>query len=120
MEIHSHTHAERKKFTHYLWEFLMLFLAEFCDQWNSEAGRRQLKNSGGIRLIANKAATDGIIAYDAVVRLYSLDISEGVKDLRVPVMLQTFKLFDLKCCPDLKERFPLPKSIFPSRNPADL
>src|ERR1041385_2628794 len=30
MEIHSHTHTERKKFTHYLWEFLMLFLAVFC------------------------------------------------------------------------------------------
>jgi hypothetical protein len=30
MEVHHHTHAERKKFTHYLWEFLMLFLAVFC------------------------------------------------------------------------------------------
>ena len=27
MEVHSHSHTERKKFTHYLWEFLMLFLA---------------------------------------------------------------------------------------------
>ncbi|HEV8272798.1 MAG TPA: hypothetical protein VGQ04_15910 [Chitinophagaceae bacterium] len=27
MEVHSHTHTERKKWTHYLWEFLMLFLA---------------------------------------------------------------------------------------------
>src|SRR5689334_10961912 len=37
MEIHAHTHTDdpdihrgRKKFTHYLWEFLMLFLAVFC------------------------------------------------------------------------------------------
>jgi hypothetical protein len=30
MEIHQHTHTLRKKFTHYLWEFLMLFLAVFC------------------------------------------------------------------------------------------
>ena len=30
MEIHQHTHTERKKFTHYLWEFLMLFLAVSC------------------------------------------------------------------------------------------
>jgi len=30
MEVHSHTHTERKKWTHYLWEFLMLFLAVFC------------------------------------------------------------------------------------------
>src|ERR1043166_1384565 len=30
MEVHPHTHTPRKKFTHYLWEFLMLFLAVFC------------------------------------------------------------------------------------------
>ena len=30
MEVRSHTHTERKKWTHYLWEFLMLFLAVFC------------------------------------------------------------------------------------------
>src|SRR5436190_2836193 len=37
MEVHHHTHKDlapggtsRKKFTHYLWEFLMLFLAVFC------------------------------------------------------------------------------------------
>jgi hypothetical protein len=27
MEVHSHTHTPRKKWTHYFWEFLMLFLA---------------------------------------------------------------------------------------------
>src|SRR5436190_20650483 len=35
MEVHAHTQTGpiaigRKKFTHYLWEFLMLFLAVFC------------------------------------------------------------------------------------------
>ena len=30
MEVHTHAHTERKKWTHYLWEFLMLFLAVFC------------------------------------------------------------------------------------------
>ena len=30
MEVHAHAQTERKKFTHYLWEFLMLFLAVFC------------------------------------------------------------------------------------------
>src|SRR5436190_10051072 len=30
MEVHAHSHTPRKKFTHYLWEFLMLFLAVFC------------------------------------------------------------------------------------------
>lgn len=27
MEVHAHTHTERKKWHHYFWEFLMLFLA---------------------------------------------------------------------------------------------
>lgn len=30
MEVHAHTHTERKKWSHYFWEFLMLFLAVFC------------------------------------------------------------------------------------------
>jgi hypothetical protein len=27
MEVHAHSHTARKKWHHYLWEFLMLFLA---------------------------------------------------------------------------------------------
>lgn len=30
MEVHRHSHTSRKKWTHYIWEFLMLFLAVFC------------------------------------------------------------------------------------------
>jgi hypothetical protein len=30
MEVHHHTHTARKKWTHYFWEFLMLFLAVLC------------------------------------------------------------------------------------------
>ena len=30
MDVHAHTHTPRKKWTHYFWEFLMLFLAVFC------------------------------------------------------------------------------------------
>lgn len=30
MEVHAHTHTPRKKWAHYFWEFLMLFLAVFC------------------------------------------------------------------------------------------
>ena len=30
MEVHAHTHTARKKWTHYLWEFSMLFLAVLC------------------------------------------------------------------------------------------
>jgi len=30
MEVHHHAHTSRKKWTNYLWEFVMLFLAVFC------------------------------------------------------------------------------------------
>ena len=30
MEVHSHSHTSRKKWTHYFWEFLMLFFAVFA------------------------------------------------------------------------------------------
>src|SRR5215510_11126880 len=30
MEVHHHSHTARKKWTNYLWEFLMLFLAVFA------------------------------------------------------------------------------------------
>jgi hypothetical protein len=30
MEVHRHSHTDRKKWTHYFWEFLMLFFAVFC------------------------------------------------------------------------------------------
>ena len=30
MEVHHHSHTARKKWAHYFWEFIMLFLAVFC------------------------------------------------------------------------------------------
>ena len=30
MEVHSHSHTPRNKWSHYFWELLMLFLAVFC------------------------------------------------------------------------------------------
>src|SRR6266542_3833667 len=45
MEVHSHTHTPRKKWTHYLWEFLMLFLAVFCgflaENWREHIAEHQ-------------------------------------------------------------------------------
>ena len=148
MEVHAHSHTERKKWTHYFWEFLMLFLAVFCGflaeyklEQTIERHREkeyiqsmvedlqkdtaqvarlsnallnkqkqidsifmfyenlhkgfnpvlyrnleaingfsifiytdrtilQLKNSGGMRLIKNKKAANGIMNYDAFIRNY--------------------------------------------------
>ena len=148
MEVHAHTHTPRKKWIHYFWEFLMLFLAVFCGflaeyklEQTIERHREkeyiqsmmedlqkdtaqvarlssallnkqkqidsifmyyedlhkgfnpvlyrnleaingfsifiytdrtilQLKNSGGMRLIKNKKAANGIMNYDAFIRNY--------------------------------------------------
>lgn len=148
MEVHTHTHTPRKKWTHYFWEFLMLFLAVFCgflaenqrehfvegqrekqfiksmiedlqtdtanlsatingfkeiesrfdtvirgfdesikkyssswtrsfllsfkggypDFYHADRTIQQLKNSGGMRLIKNESAANGIIKYDADIK----------------------------------------------------
>jgi len=185
MEVHHHSHSSanaghRKKWTHYLWEFLMLFLAVFCgflaeyqlehtiekqkgrqyitsflqdleidgeqldqlipsfiekdklldtmltkirginlstgangiykyyrqpfsypDFIYSDRTIQQLKNSGGMRLINNKAVSDSITSYDAAVRLSGITITEGVKELRLSVMNLSFKLFDFSCCREI-------------------
>ena len=49
MEVHGHTHTipiaiGRKKFTHYLWEFLMLFLAVFCGFLAENFRERQVEH----------------------------------------------------------------------------
>jgi hypothetical protein len=192
MEVHHHAHTPGKKWTHYFWEFLMLFLAVFSgffaeyqlehiidkqkarqyitsflqdldidekqldglipafiekdklldtlllkirgiststgangiykyyrqpftypDFIYTDRTIQQLKNSGGMRLIANKGVSDSITAYDAAVRLSNIGITEGVKDLRVSVMLSSFKLFDLKCCPQLGTPISPGQFIFP-------
>lgn len=195
--MHAHTHTPRKKWTHYFWEFLMLFLAVFCgflaeyklehiiekqkgrqyitsfiqdlyiDENNleqlipafmekdkkldtlltkirgitpttgangiykyyrepfsypdfiySDRTIQQLKNSGGMRLIAKKAVSDSIVSYDAEVKLATITINEGIKDQRQLIMNLSYKIFDLSCCPELGTTT-LPEDInFP--NPGQL
>ena len=43
MEVHHHAHTPRKKWSHYFWEFLMLFLAVFCG-FLAESYRETLVN----------------------------------------------------------------------------
>ena len=159
MEVHTHTHTAldpdshrgRKKWTHYLWEFIMLFLAVYCgflaenlrehkientrekqyirsmiedletdmanlqkvirgfsrndskydtaiaffpgitngyndtlwrtlpkgfpDFVKADRTMQQLKNSGGMRLVKNKKAADGITDYDLKCRNLDIDVN---------------------------------------------
>ena len=51
MEVHTHTHTERKKITHYLWEFLMLFLAVFCGFLAENFREHQIEKEKGKQYI---------------------------------------------------------------------
>ncbi len=44
MEVHSHTHTARKKWQHYFWEFLMLFLAVFAGFLAENQRERYVEN----------------------------------------------------------------------------
>jgi hypothetical protein len=61
MEVHAHTHTPRKKWTHYLWEFLMLFLAVFCGflaEYQLEHIVEHNKEKEYIRSMINDLKTD--------------------------------------------------------------
>src|SRR5436190_12114722 len=61
MEVHAHTHTERKKWTHYLWEFLMLFLAVFCGflaEYQLEHKIERDREKQYIRSLMNDLQTD--------------------------------------------------------------
>ena len=49
MEVHAHTHTSRKKWTHYFWEFLMLFLAVFCGFLAENFREHQIEDKRTIR-----------------------------------------------------------------------
>ncbi len=49
MEVHSHAHSPRKKWTHYFWEFIMLFLAVFCGFMAENFREHQVEHKRTIR-----------------------------------------------------------------------
>jgi hypothetical protein len=61
MEVHAHTHTQRKKWIHYFWEFLMLFLAVFCGflaEYQLEHKIEQEKGKQYIRSFYEDLVTD--------------------------------------------------------------
>jgi len=51
MEVHHHSPSSRKKWTHYLWEFLMLFLAVFCGFLAENFREHQVEKNRGRQYI---------------------------------------------------------------------
>ena len=52
MEVHAHTHTARKKWTHYFWEFLMLFLAVFSGFLAEKKRKARTHNIGFSAMLA--------------------------------------------------------------------
>lgn len=51
MEIHHHNHTARRKWQHYIWEFLMLFLAVFCGFLAEYQLEHKIEKERGIKYI---------------------------------------------------------------------
>lgn len=63
MEVHHHTHSPRKKWTHYLFEFFMLFLAVFCGflaEWQLEHAIEHKKEKQFIRSMVEDLKEDSL------------------------------------------------------------
>jgi hypothetical protein len=69
MEVHAHSHTERKRWTHYLWEFFMLFLAVFCG-FLAENSREHFiekeKERDYIKLLIEDLQTDTAIIHGKI------------------------------------------------------
>jgi len=57
MEVHHHAHTPRKKWTHYFWEFLMLFLAVFAG-FLAENQREHIVEHQREKKFANRLLSD--------------------------------------------------------------
>jgi len=63
MEVHHHSHTPRKKWSHYFWEFFMLFLAVFCGflaENQREHYVEHQREKQFIRSLAEDLATDTV------------------------------------------------------------
>jgi len=69
MEVHAHAHTERKKWTHYFWEFLMLFLAVSLGFY-AENLREGILHKKEVRTHMNSLVADlqtDIVLFDSVI-----------------------------------------------------
>jgi hypothetical protein len=82
MEVHAHSHTARKKWTHYLWEFLMLFLAVFCG-FMAENKREHIvenrREKEYMKMLINDLVTDSSSIERAVQE--NKDIMKGLDSL---------------------------------------
>jgi hypothetical protein len=85
MEVHAHTHTPRKKWTHYLWEFLMLFLAVSLGFY-AENLREGIKHKEEVKTQMKSLVADlqsDVILFDSVTNRnsYSAEMADSLIEL---------------------------------------
>jgi len=95
MEVHAHTHTARKKWTHYFWEFLMLFLAVFCG-FLAENQREHFVEAQRAKEYAKSLVSDmkedtaeisgGIIQNSFMIEAFDSCVSMGLKNIDKPTV----------------------------------
>ncbi len=67
MDVHHHTQTARRKWTHYFWEFLMLFLAVFCgflaENFREHRVEHQRERQFMISMLADLKSDTSLLAY---------------------------------------------------------
>lgn len=92
MEVHHHSHSSRKKWTHYFWEFLMLFLAVFCGflaEYQLEHKIEKDREKKFMRLLAQDLQSD--IDSIARIKIYRAVKHEQADSLRSSLVNQSYK-----------------------------
>ena len=87
MEVHHHSHTERKKWTHYLWEFLMLFLAVFAgflaENWREHIVEHKREKGYVLSLIEDLKIDTGKIRRYIDRRVIKQRLMDSLADLLV-------------------------------------
>ena len=82
MEVHAHTHTERKKWTHYFFEFLMLFLAVFAgflaENWREHIVERKREKEYIRSMIEDLCRDTTVLALDNSVRKQAVLMYDSV------------------------------------------
>jgi hypothetical protein len=85
MEVHAHAHTEKKKWTHYLWEFLMLFLAVSLGFY-AENLREGIKHKEEVKIQMKSLLSDlesDVLLFDSVIdrNSYSTTMADSLINL---------------------------------------
>lgn len=92
MEVHHHSHTARKKWTHYFWEFLMLFLAVFCGflaEYQLEHKIEKDREKKFMRLLAQDLQSD--IDSIAKIKIYRAIKHDQADSLRSSLISGAYK-----------------------------